>query len=68
MARAAKGWSVRDLAREARVSAATVNRFEVEKATPNNSTLAAIQRALEDAGIRFTERGVELVEGPRMAS
>ncbi len=67
MARAALGWGVRDLARIAEVSVSTVNRFEVGQAEPNRATLAAIQRALEAAGIEFTDgdgvRRREPVEG-----
>ena len=62
MARAALGWSVRDLARSAEVSAATANRFEMGHVQPNKATLSAIQRALESAGVRFIERGVELAD------
>ena len=63
MARAALGWSVRDLAREARVGVNTVVRFEAGQASPIPATLAAIQRALEAAGVEFTdgdEPGVKL--------
>jgi transcriptional regulator with XRE-family HTH domain len=54
MARAAVGWSVRDLAREARVNPSTVVRFENGQAEPIRLTVEAIQRALEAAGIEFT--------------
>jgi transcriptional regulator with XRE-family HTH domain len=61
MGRAAVRWSVRDLARHAEISAATVNRFEMGHAEPNRATLAAIQRALESAGIEFLiDNGVRL--------
>ncbi len=53
MARAALGWGVRDLAREANVGVSTVTRFEAGQATPIPATLAAIQRALETAGVEF---------------
>lgn len=52
MARAALGWSVRDLGKRARVSANTVSRFENGMGT-NVSTLKQIQLALEEAGIIF---------------
>lgn len=55
MARAAVGWSVRDLARQANVGVATVTRFENDQAEPIPSTLAAIRTALESAGVVFVE-------------
>jgi transcriptional regulator with XRE-family HTH domain len=53
MARAALGWSTSELAKRAQVGVATVNRFETGQAIPIPSTLAAIQRAMEDAGVQF---------------
>lgn len=53
MARAAVGWSVLDLAGRARVATTTINRFELDRGEPNESTVAVIQRAFEDAGIEF---------------
>jgi transcriptional regulator with XRE-family HTH domain len=53
MARAALKWGVREVAQAAKVSPATVTRFETEQAV-NASTIEAIQRALESAGIEFT--------------
>jgi transcriptional regulator with XRE-family HTH domain len=44
---------VRDLAHYAEISAATVNRFEMGRAEPNRATIAAMQRALEGAGVEF---------------
>ena len=55
MARAALGWGVKDLAREAKVGVMTVIRFENEQAAPIQATLAAIRRALEEAGIEFLD-------------
>mgnify|MGYP003814373603 CR=1 FL=1 len=52
MARAALGWGVRDLAREANVGVSTVTRFEAG-AEPIPATLEAIRRALEAAGVEF---------------
>jgi hypothetical protein len=52
MARAALRWGVRDLAREARVTAATITRIEAGKSA-HVSTLAAIKTAFEAAGIEF---------------
>ena len=52
MARAALKWGVRDVAREAKVSPATVTRIEADEKA-NASTLAAICAALEAAGVEF---------------
>jgi hypothetical protein len=54
-ARAMLGWSVRDLAKRAIVSIATVNLIEDTSGLPSTSaaTLAAIQATLEAAGIEF---------------
>ena len=60
MARAALGWSIRKLAAEAGVGTATVARFETGQAEPIRVTAEAMQRALEAAGVVFTEHGVEL--------
>lgn len=60
--RAARGllqWSQDQLANAAEVGVVTVRQFETEKAEPRRATLAAIQRTLEDFGVRFTEREVE---------
>ena len=53
MARAALGWSAAELARHANVGVATVTRFENGQAMPIPTTLAAMEHALEDAGIEF---------------
>jgi len=52
MARAALKMGVRDLASAARVSPNTVTRVEAE-GSANSSTLSALQRALEEAGVQF---------------
>jgi predicted transcriptional regulator len=52
MARAALRWGVRDLAREAQVTAATITRIEAGKPA-HASTLKAIQEAFETAGVEF---------------
>jgi transcriptional regulator with XRE-family HTH domain len=52
MARAAVGWGVRELAEKAGVTANTVSRIELG-ADAKQSTIEAIQRALEEAGIVF---------------
>ena len=55
MARGALEWSMRDLAKAAKISPTTVNQFERGYTATNNSTLAAIRRAFEDAGIIFID-------------
>src|SRR3954467_2998437 len=55
MARAAVGWGVRDLAQEAGVTANTVTRIE-NGADAKQSTMDALQRALEGAGIEFIDQ------------
>ncbi len=62
MARAGLGWGVRDLASEAGVSANTISRYE-NGADALGETLTKIQRALESAGVIFTngdQPGVKL--------
>jgi transcriptional regulator with XRE-family HTH domain len=68
MARVALGWSAARLAEVAQVGIATVNRFEAGAATPIPATLAAIERALEHAGVDFIPEngggvGVQLRKG-----
>jgi transcriptional regulator with XRE-family HTH domain len=61
MARAGLGWDITQLAQSANVGRATVARFETGKGESIPATLAAIQRALEDAGIEFLpDNGVKL--------
>jgi transcriptional regulator with XRE-family HTH domain len=64
MARVAVGLGVRDLAARAQVSPSTVNRFELGQGTPIPATLAAIRRALEEAGIEFIPGGARLRDQP----
>lgn len=64
--RAARGllsWSQGQLAQASQVSLSTVRNFEAGRGTPIPATLNALQRALEDAGVVFSERhGVSLRE------
>jgi DNA-binding LacI/PurR family transcriptional regulator len=53
MARAALKLGVRDVAKAAKVSPATLSRVEADQPA-NASTLAAIRTALEAAGVEFT--------------
>jgi transcriptional regulator with XRE-family HTH domain len=64
MARAAIGWGVRELAKQAGVTANTVTRIE-NGADAKQSTIDALQRALEAVGIEFTnsdQPGVRLTK------
>ncbi|MGB8841311.1 MAG: transcriptional regulator [Aliidongia sp.] len=54
-------WSQDDLAANSEVGVAAIRTFEAESASPRRATVAALQRALEAAGIIFiAENG----EGP----
>jgi transcriptional regulator with XRE-family HTH domain len=66
MARAALKMNVRDLAAAAEVSPNTITRIEADLPS-NASTVAAVRRALEAAGVEFTNGshpGVRLVRDP----
>ena len=54
MARAAVGWGVRELAKKAGVTANTVTRIE-NGADAKQSTMDKLRRALEEAGVEFTD-------------
>jgi transcriptional regulator with XRE-family HTH domain len=54
MARAAIGWGVRELAEKADVTANTVTRIE-NGADAKQSTMDALQRSLESAGVIFID-------------
>lgn len=64
--RAARGliaWSQKDLAEAARVGLSTVADFERGRRVPIENNLVALERALEEAGVAFTngdEPGVKL--------
>ena len=63
-ARAARswlGWTQAELAERARVGLSTVKDYEGGKRTPIPNNLEAIQRALEKAGMTFTQ---DSVSGP----
>ena len=53
MARAALDWTLTDLAQAAGVGVSTINRFEADQSKPTATTIDAIQRTLEEAGIIF---------------
>jgi len=54
MARAALGWSVRELARKAGVAANTVSRYE-NGSDAYGETLTRLRRTLESGGVIFIE-------------
>lgn len=53
------GWSQTELARRANVSLSTIRDYETGARTPIANNVAAVRRAIEDAGIRllFDEQG-----------
>jgi len=58
--RAARGllqWNQDELGRRAAVSAVTIRNFENEKSVPQRASLEVIRRALESAGVEFTNGG-----------
>jgi DNA-binding XRE family transcriptional regulator len=54
MARAALDWSLEDLAQKAGVHRNTISNFETGKFAGDPETLRKLQRALEAAGVEFT--------------
>ncbi len=58
MARAALGWSVRELASKAGMAANTVSRYD-NGGDAYGETLTKIQRTLEKAGIIFIDEDAE---------
>jgi len=64
-ARAMLGMTQQELAELSGVSPRAIADFEAENRKPINATLAALQRALESAGVEFTnggQPGVKLIE------
>ena len=60
-ARALLGWSQDDLVAQSTITKKTIADFEREATRPYPRTLAAIQRALEAAGVEFLpDNGVRL--------
>ena len=67
-ARALLGWNQAELAKNARVSIATIRRIEGQEGPVGGyvSTLTRIQSAFEGAGIRFLDNDSEGVIGVRL--
>ncbi len=62
-ARALLDWTAEDLAKRAGVHVVTVHTFESDRHRPRDTTRDALQKALEEAGIEFsngTAPGVKL--------
>jgi transcriptional regulator with XRE-family HTH domain len=55
--RALINWSQQELAVASGVSVSTIRDFETSKRSPIGNNLAAMQRALEAAGVEFTNGG-----------
>jgi predicted transcriptional regulator len=55
-ARAWLGWQQVELAARSKVSLSTVRDFEKGRHTPIANNIAAMQKAIEDAGVRFLLR------------
>jgi transcriptional regulator with XRE-family HTH domain len=62
MARAALDWTIGDLSAVAGVGATTIVRFERGQSAANRSTLAAIERALEAAGVTLSNGSESAVQ------
>ena len=56
-ARALLDWTQGDLARSAEVGEVTLRQFEKGVSQPRRAILTALRRALEEAGVRFIDRG-----------
>jgi transcriptional regulator with XRE-family HTH domain len=67
--RAARGlldWTQSDLAEAAQLAFQTIRNFERSRHQTSRSTLAAIRRAFEDAGVKFIEAGKSGGQGVRL--
>jgi transcriptional regulator with XRE-family HTH domain len=63
-ARKLLGWSMRKLAREARISKSTLVRLEAKQVRPFERTLSKLQRTFEKEGVDFPDgEQVRLMEG-----
>jgi transcriptional regulator with XRE-family HTH domain len=68
-ARALLDWTQDDLSRAAEVGVVTLRQFERGASQPRRAILTALRRSLEQAGVRFIDRGggpgVRLLEDER---
>ena len=53
MGRAALEWTAAELAKRSKVGVTTISRFESGLTSPTHSTLAAMQRTMEEGGVEF---------------
>jgi transcriptional regulator with XRE-family HTH domain len=67
-ARGLLGWSQADLATAANIHRATVMDIESGKRGPSGPTLTALVNELTEAGVVFTEKGVEFRKWPAKAN
>lgn len=63
-ARALLGWTQTDLARASKVSAIAIKNIERGQSDPRTSTMNAIERALDGAGVIFVDDGDTRPGGP----
>ena len=66
-ARALLGWSQQQLADKAIISLNTVTRLERSEVDPRVSTIEAVQKALNKAGVEFLPADERKGEGVRLA-
>lgn len=64
-ARALLGWSQPDLARASGIAENTLRNIERGTSDPRSSTLSAIERAFDEAGVMFIDLGVDIRPGGR---
>jgi hypothetical protein len=65
-ARALLNWNQLELAHAANIGTATLKRFEVGLRIPIPNNMAAIQKVLEEAGIKFIDRNKSGGPGVRL--
>jgi len=63
-ARAALNWTQRELMEAAGVGHGSIVHYETGARSMQRASLRAIQKAFEDAGVKFTSTGIEWFDGP----